>query len=336
MNLNEFSELTIPLVDEAIQKSIRSEISSDYAELRNLLDYQFGYDQGAKARRSGKRIRPLICLLAADATNGDWKRAVPAAASIEMIHNFTLIHDDIEDKSETRRGRPTLWKKVGEALAINAGDALYALAFTQISKLEANYSAEVYINVFRILASSVLNLTGGQHLDIASAGTSEIGLDGYWSMIRGKTSTLITEALAIGALCGAASDSTLKEIRKLGNYIGMGFQIYDDYLGIWGDESSTGKSASTDLVEGKKSFPIITGLQMGGRFSTLFAGGKVESDDVYAAKRALEADGIMQLTLEQANHFSRSASATVDKLNIGDTHKAMFRELIQILINRKG
>ncbi|HMN12601.1 MAG TPA: polyprenyl synthetase family protein [Bellilinea sp.] len=336
MKLNEFSEKSLQAVETAIETSIQETVPSEYTGMREMIAYQFGYDQPKTTRRTGKYIRPLLCLLTAAATGGQWESAVPAAASLEMIHNFTLIHDDIEDKSDTRRGRPTTWKKFGVPLAINAGDALYALALVNLGQLDKYFPPEIEHKVAKVLHSTVLSLCGGQHLDIQFEEASQLPLDSYWSMIAGKTGRLIIDSMQVGAICSNSPEGTISDVKKLGHYVGLGFQIQDDYLGIWGDTNATGKSITSDLTEGKKSFPIITGLQMKGRFAANYPNGKVDSDEITAAIKSLELDGVNLLTQEQIKHTAMSAQSLLNKMDLKDPYKAMFRELIDLLIQRKA
>ncbi|HEY7506377.1 MAG TPA: polyprenyl synthetase family protein, partial [Nitrososphaera sp.] len=226
-----------------------------------MLTYHMGWTgEGAGAEATGKRIRPLMllltCLASSGAEGGDetWQSALPAAAAVELVHNFSLVHDDIQDNSDKRRGRPTTWVKWGMPMAINVGDALFVMSNQAIIDLKENYPAEVVVRAAEILHNTCLDLTRGQFLDMSYEKRIDLTVEDYWPMISGKTAALLSACCHIGSLLGGADDAKQDAYRSFGHYLGLAFQVQDDILGIWGDEVITGKSAANDLIEGKKSF----------------------------------------------------------------------------------
>jgi geranylgeranyl diphosphate synthase type I len=235
----------------------------------------------------GKRLRPLLCLLACAEVGGDPIQAMPAAVAIELLHNFSLIHDDIEDGDETRRHRPTVWKVWGVPQAVNAGDAMYTLAYTALQRLpHLGVSAETTLQVFDLFTRTCLALTEGQYLDMRFEGCDTVTEAEYLRMIQGKTAALVGASAAIGGLVGGASASASAALFRFGEAVGLAFQMQDDLLGILGDPEVTGKPAGNDLLRRKKSLPVIHTLNhalVGEQFAALLA---APADDRYL-ERAL-------------------------------------------------
>ncbi len=224
----------------------------------DLLCYHMGWlDEAfeASARAGGKRFRPLLCLLSCEAVGADRKDALPVAAAIEFLHNFSLIHDDIEDHDETRHHRPALWALSGEPLAINAGDAM--LALSGLAALSAVQAPEIS----RKLHETALALTEGQYLDMSFEDRVDVSVDEYRTMIRLKTGALITYSCEAGGVLGGGSESQIEALRRFGEHFGLAFQIYDDILGVWAPSARTGKPQAKDIANRKKSLPVVLALE---------------------------------------------------------------------------
>ncbi|MBN1399318.1 MAG: polyprenyl synthetase family protein [Anaerolineae bacterium] len=234
------------------------------APLYQMMQYHMGWLDAAFRPAEGdrgKRLRPLLCLLACEAAGGAWRRAVPAAASLELIHNFSLVHDDIEDRSNTRRHRATVWHLWGIAQGINTGDAMWVLARQAVHRLsDLDHPAHIVLQVARLLEEACLELCTGQYLDLRFEETSEVSLADYERMIAGKTAALLSASVAVGALLGGATEAALAHWRRFGLALGLCFQVTDDGLGIWGDPRITGKSAASDILERKKTLPVLYAL----------------------------------------------------------------------------
>ena len=266
------SDLMKTMLD-AIETELMKQVSRLDAQnthvYHNMLTYHMGWSgDGAGAEATGKRIRPLMVLLVCaacgldlkDSGEANWRSALPAAAAVELIHNFSLVHDDIQDNSEKRRGRPTVWVKWGIPQAINSGDGLLVLANLAITDLLNHYPSEKVVKVSQILQNTCLDLTRGQFLDMSYEKRNDLRVDDYWPMIGGKTAALLSCCCTLGAIMGNADEATVDAYRSFGHYLGLAFQLQDDILGIWGNEAVTGKSIMSDLVEGKKSLPVLAGL----------------------------------------------------------------------------
>jgi geranylgeranyl diphosphate synthase type II len=218
----------------------------------------------------GKRIRPLLCIASAQAVGGNAQDVLPTACALEMIHTFSLIHDDLPaiDNDDFRRGLPTSHKKFGEAIAVLAGDALHTLAFTTIAVHQQASLASTVINVVRCLAlaSGTLGMVGGQVDDIACEGKS-ISAETLRSIHQRKTGALLNAAIETGATLSGATESELTALLAYGNQIGLAFQIIDDILDVTSDDATLGKPTGSDLKNDKATYPKLFGLEESNRLA---------------------------------------------------------------------
>ena len=285
---------------------------------------------------SGKRIRPLLVLLCAAASGREWQTALPAAASVELLHNFSLIHDDIQDNSSTRHGRPTVWKVWGKRNAINAGDAIFSLSFNALSRLlERDVDAQIVIESWNILSRTALELTRGQHLDMRFEEQDSIGVDDYISMIAGKTSALISASAELGALIASENHEHAANYADFGLNLGLAFQIRDDILGIWGNADLTGKSAATDIISHKKSLPVLYGLERSVTLSSLYEKETFEESDVEQAVALLEASGALEYVQEQETKFYQRAISSLEAAQPKGEAADHLHGLIDLLFKRQ-
>ncbi len=309
-----------------------------------MLTYHMGWTgEGAGPFAAGKRIRPLLALLAMYSVNGsgvknngeiNWLHAVSAAAAIELIHNFSLVHDDIQDNSELRRGRKTAWVMWGAPMAINVGDALFVIANQAILDLAQYYPPEMVVQAAGILGNCCLALTRGQFLDMSFEDRADIRLEEYWAMIGGKTSSLLSACTHIGALLGYAQSERLEAYRLSGYHLGLAFQVQDDILGIWGDEAVTGKSAASDLVEGKNSLPVLFALEKNGEFARRWRRGPIAAQEVEDMASLLEKEGAREYAVKMAESETQKALSHLERANPrGEAGEAML-ELANKLLNR--
>ena len=314
--MNEFSQTLLLAIEDEIKKQV-ARLDEPHTKLyHEMLTYHMGWTgESAGAKAAGKRIRPLLSLLASAAVGRSWEKTLPAAAGIELIHNFSLLHDDIQDKSETRRGRPTAWTIWGVAQAINAGDGMFILANMAIGDLAQTHPAETVLQGERIFQEACLNLTRGQHLDIDYEKRTSIEVRDYWKMISGKTANLIAASMELGALFGGANAGIRLVYRDFGHYLGLAFQVQDDILGIWGDETVTGKSAASDLLEGKKSLPVLFGIEKGGDFAQRWAQGNITEADVPQLAAMLEREGTRQRAQEAVDQMTDLALNSLRQTN---------------------
>ncbi|MCL4385212.1 MAG: polyprenyl synthetase family protein [Actinobacteria bacterium] len=249
---------------EEIDNEMKSIISENDLPLYDMLRYHMGWidEKGNPGDfNKGKFLRATLCMLACISTGKDYKKALPVAAAIELIHNFSLIHDDIQDNDIQRRHRPALWYLWGKPQAINAGTAMKVLANLAILRLQ-NYKIPYIkqIEIFKILNESCLKMLEGQYLDISFEDKSDVSPDDYIIMIERKTASLIEGAILIGAVLNLDFDKIIP-FKIFGNYLGIAFQIRDDILGIWGNEDKTGKPHASDIRKKKKSLPVVFALK---------------------------------------------------------------------------
>ena len=210
----------------------------------------------------GKGLRGLLLLLINEGMGGAAKAAVPLAAAVELLHNFSLVHDDIEDGSATRRHRPTMWSLWGVPLSINAGDGMFALAHTALLRSSLRQEAPYrLINILGQFEQTALRLCEGQHLDMTFERRATISVDEYLAMIAGKTAALIGAAASMGAYAAGADITAAGAAETFGRELGLAFQMQDDILGIWGDERVTGKSATSDIASRKKTLPVLLAME---------------------------------------------------------------------------
>lgn len=279
-------------------------------QFKELLTYHMGWTGDKTTETSkGKRIRPLLLLLSSLSGDNsyDWHFALPGAAAVELIHNFSLIHDDIQDGSEKRRNRPTVWKLWGVPHAINAGDALFALSDLAITDLSNNNSAEIVLKISKILHQTCLNLTHGQYLDMYYEKIDSVSLDDYWLMISNKTSALLSASTEIGSILAGVDKNQQEVSRQFGHFLGLAFQIKDDILGIWGNEDKTGKSRSNDLISHKKTLPVLYGLNKRGPFAKRWIQGDIRHDEVSEIAEQLTKEGGLLYSADLADKMSDMA-----------------------------
>lgn len=300
-----------------------------------MLTYHMGWTgEGAGPEATGKRIRPMMVLLSTAACGSDWQSALPAAAAVELVHNFSLVHDDIQDNSDKRRGRPTTWVKWGMPMAINVGDALFVMSNQAIIDLKENHPAEIVVRAAEILHNTCLELTRGQFLDMSYEERTDLSVEDYWPMISGKTAALLSACCHIGALLGGADNAKQESYRSFGNYLGLAFQAQDDILGIWGDEVLTGKSAASDLVEGKNSLPVLAGLSANGKFAARWQQGPIRADEVQELARLLASEGGYETAMDAAKQMTDLALMSLREADPqGEAGDALF-ELADKLLKR--
>lgn len=289
------------------------------------------------AVKSGKNIRPVLCLLICQAAGGNWHQAVPAAAAIEILHNFSLVHDDIEDLSPTRRGRPTVWAIWGKPLAINTGDAMFALAHLALARLfDRGVDATRVVRALRRFDEVCVQLTQGQHADMSFETRSEVKVDEYLEMITGKTAVLISLCAELGALVAGSDDETIAHYATFGRNIGLAFQVIDDILGIWGDETLIGKSTSTDITTKKKTLPVLYGLERSEPLRQLYAETD-ETDEQFVAQvtELLTQNGADVFANQQAEFYSQTAVAHLQAAQPTGPGSTALNQLVEMLLHRK-
>jgi len=291
----------------------------------------------------GKRIRPHLAFLCC-AAGGDPKLAAPLAAAIELLHNFTLIHDDIQDRSPNRRHRATVWRIWGDAQAINAGDALFAVAQRALLRTDtAHVPPETLIRLIDEFNRMTIEVVRGQVLDLEFEGSTTVTPSDYLAMIAGKTAAIVRYAAWAGAIVGGASESTAHQLGEFGKALGIGFQLRDDVLGIWGSHEETGKDQVDDIRRRKKSLPILMLFDRiqgedAERLEELYRADEIDESGVVDILRLLESHGIESAATDQVSHYHQAASESLERVlgELPDTTAQALGQLVARLDTRNS
>lgn len=298
------------------------------ASLAVPVRYHFGWVDPAGTPlpnpRHGKGIRPTLALLSAELVGAAAEVALPGALAVEIVHNFSLVHDDIIDNDPERRHRATVWKAFGAGDAIIAGDAMMLLGL----QLLLDRPTAPRVAAAADLAEATASMIAGQHMDMSLDSTEAVDVDLCWEMVSLKTGALLAHASAVGAILAGAPERTVRRLRSFGLELGRGFQAIDDLLGIWGDPSVTGKPAGNDLRERKKSIPVAVALasrtKAGERLAGLYAREHLDDDLITAAAALVEEAGGRDATVSAARDCMRRA---VDALRGADIDAEVAGEL---------
>ena len=343
MSLQSTFDHLLPLIEDDLQQVVRLPHHS-LAPYYGMMRYHLGWvDEELRPiqSNSGKRLRPLLCLLACEAAGGDAEQALPAASALELVHNFSLVHDDIQDASHFRRGRRAAWDIWGTAHGINVGDGLFVLA-----RLALNRLVEQDVPLARQHAASMaldqacLALCEGQYFDMTFEDSLDVDLDQYQWMIRHKTAALLAASLQLGAIVATEDAEEINHYYRFGEHLGMAFQIQDDILGAWGDPEVTGKSAATDIRDKKKTLPVVyalthSDLAAARQLADLYAHeGSLESSGIETVLELLEGLGARQYSEEMAERFYQQALESLNQTRSRNAAKSYLRELAASLLGR--
>ncbi len=254
----EFNQIVADI--DAEMSSVLNERNGHARSLYEMLAYHLGLD--GEPGSGGKRIRPLLGALAYQSITGDYHKALPGAAAVELGHNFSLVHDDIEDSDRERRHRPTLWAIWGVPLAINAGDALFALSRLALYRLlDGGFSDRRVLELMRTYDETCLALCEGQYLDISFERRSDVTVEAYLEMIAKKTAALLAASVKAGAVLATDDDEIGEAYYRFGHDLGMAFQMSDDVKGTFWSSSESGKPEAGDVRKRKKTLPIVWALE---------------------------------------------------------------------------
>jgi geranylgeranyl diphosphate synthase, type I len=265
----------------------------------------------------GKRLRPIVAILAAQCVGGDAKKVMPYGVALEMLHNFTLVHDDIMDGCDTRRGLPSVHKKFGTPMAILAGDTMFALVFEQLNRLDVDDT--MYRSVCVDVAKLAREVCEGQWWDMHFEGQKKIEELQYYHMIERKTATFFETAMKNGAELGGADTQQIKKLAECGRLLGLAFQVWDDYLGVTANDAELGKPARSDLVNGKKTLAYVATHQKldpfdRRQFVDLYKKEGKDEKDMEAILKFMDKSGGLEYTRQRAREFSSFAKATLADL----------------------
>lgn len=291
----------------------------------------------------GKRIRPAVALLTCAAAGGEMDAAAPLAAAIELLHNFTLIHDDIQDRSPNRRHRATVWRVWGDGQAINAGDALFAASHLALFRLGETLGADRLLTLAAAFDRTTLAIVRGQVQDLGFEGRADVSPDDYLAMITNKTAAILQFAAWAGASVGGANHDRAAAFGAFGRAVGIGFQIRDDLLGIWGERDATGKDAADDIRRRKQSLPILLLRAQATeeervRLRELYQQEEIGVGGTEAILTMLAAHDIERQVADRVQEYHDRATASLHAATDGDVNAATTAlfTLIDRLAVRKG
>lgn len=285
----------------------------------------------------GKRLRPLLTLMAADAFGTFPLEAMPAALAVEMFHNFSLVHDDIMDEAPLRRGKPTVHEKWDLNTGILSGDAMIILAYRYFEE----YPSETFKALAQLFSKTALEVCEGQQYDIDFETTKEVALDDYIHMIRNKTAVLVGAALKMGAIVAHAKSEDAEAIYDYGVNLGLAFQIQDDYLDAFGDQETFGKQVGGDIIENKKTYLYIKALELSDtntqqKLRDWFATPTTDAPKKIAAvKQIFEDCGVKSAAQQTMRSYTASAFRALDKLSISEDFLEKFKVFGNSLMQRE-
>jgi geranylgeranyl diphosphate synthase type II len=284
----------------------------------------------------GKRMRPILSMMACEMFSGDFQKAQNAALGVEIFHNFTLIHDDIMDEAPLRRGKETVHKKWDERVGLLSGDALMVESYKRL----AHYRPEILAKLLKLYNITAIEVCEGQQMDMDFEDREDVKIEEYIKMIRLKTAVLLGCSLEMGAIVGEAADKDAKDLYHFGVNLGVAFQLQDDILDVYADQSKFGKQVGGDIIANKKTFLLLTALETANddqlaRLKVLFE----EEDHVKKVRevKAIYAElGIREKAERQMEIFYQTAMENLDSINVEESKKEPLRAIANYLLSRES
>ncbi len=326
-----------------IQDALRSNLDLRHSAVYDMLRYYAGWadESGAPiTAMTGKAVRPTLCLFGCEAVGGAVNLAIPAAVALEFIHNFSLVHDDIQDEDETRHNRKTLWVVWGKPKALVAGNVLRVVADTALHALKREeLEPERSLTAISLLTEAYLEMIEGQYLDLSFEGRRDVSMDDYLRMISRKTGALIRCSLNVGAAVGADDPRTIAALRECGRALGYVFQIRDDVLGVWGEESITGKPVGADIRRKKNSYPIVYTMEAApdedrASISSMYQKSELDDEDVGSVLRIMNRLGVREHAQTEAAGWADAAIRAIAPIELSHKHREQIEELTHFLLVR--
>jgi geranylgeranyl diphosphate synthase, type I len=323
---------------KALEEALKAGVGAGDDALTAAARYVMGWqdEAGHPIDGGGKRIRPALCLFAAEALGGTADEAMPGAVAIELIHNFSLVHDEIQDRDAERHHRPTTWARMGEAQAINVGDFIYTRAFRALTSGRGDSNRRM--RALDLLNDAVQRMITGQWLDIEFEKRDAVTVDEYLAMVAGKTGALLSAPLQMGAILAGVGAEQAEIVGQWGELVGAAFQAQDDYLGIWGDPNQTGKSNTNDIARRKKTLPIVHALgnpDFGAVVGRVYAQKVIGETDIAAVVKALGSAGSDAYCRERASSQAEEADALLERLAVDRVTRQQFAAIAAYVVNRE-
>jgi geranylgeranyl diphosphate synthase type I len=312
--------------------------------LYRMMRYHLGWEdtQGLPtAAAGGKALRPSLCLWACEALGGDLRKGLAAAAALELTHNFSLVHDDIQDADRERRHRPTVWAVWGEGQAINAGDSLLILARLALLQLvDAGLEPTAVVRACRVLDEACLAMIEGQCLDLEFEERAHVNLDEHLAMIEKKSGALFGAALHLGALTAGADEALGERFGRAGRLLGTAFQVRDDLLGVWGHRDVTGKPQAADIRRRKKTLPLLYAQSAAPAadreaLAAIYRRQTMGGDDIQQVMAVLERAGAFDYCQSMARQRLDEALAELASTPITPAASRELREVADFLLERE-
>ena len=326
---NEYAKKMVSKIDAYIYDVVKGEPETLYDAALHLI------------KAGGKRLRPIIVLAVAETLGADPEKALPFAAAVEIVHNFTLIHDDIIDEDEMRRGVPTVHKLWGQAIAITAGDLLYAKAFEVLSRaVEVGISANRVVKALDYLARACSTIAEGQAMDILFEDREDVSIDEYLVMVYKKTGALFEASAVLGGLVVTDDEPTLNALETFGRNLGIAFQIKDDILGLVGKEEVIGKPVYSDIREGKKTILVVYALQRldpkkRERLLSILGNKTATREELEEAANLIISTGALDFANRLAREYAEKARVALHKLPEKETRRVLEDLIDYVLVREK-
>ncbi len=285
---------------------------------------------------SGKRIRPILTLMAADILSSDFKKALPAALAVEVFHNFTLVHDDIMDEAPLRRGKETVHQKWDLNTGILSGDAMLILAYQYFE----NYEPSIFQRLAKLFSKTALEVCDGQQLDIDFETRNDVTIEEYINMIRLKTSVLVAAALKMGAIVAEASEEDADRLYEYGLNLGLAFQLQDDYLDTFGNPETFGKQVGGDIIENKKTYLYLKALELSNEEDQqkleYFYNQKLEDNSIKIeeVKKIFTRNDIPSLIQKLIEDYTKASFSILEEMNISSESKQNLKDFGTFLMAR--
>ncbi len=337
--------VTLPTLDQTrdlVQPALREAIDRLDPETRRVAAYHFGWvDPTGRtaAGGGGKAVRPALALLGAAAVGGSANDAVPGAVAVELVHNFSLVHDDLMDRDAERRHRPTVWTVWGDPVAVLVGDAMLSLSHEVLAASGSPYAAAAS----RVITAATRELIRGQMADLAFEARAQVTAAECLDMAIGKTAALLGASSGIGALLVGADGGTVAALTAFGHEIGIAFQLVDDLLGLWGEPETTGKPVFSDLRRRKKTLPVTWAIEHGGSYSAELAawfatGSQAEPATGELARIAdlIERVGARDWLQTEADRRLRRALAAIEPVPMPEQCRSSYRQLAEFIVERQA
>ena len=315
---------------EVFLNAIQTEIASTKygespAELYEPIDYLMSL--------GGKKMRPLLTIMATNIFSDDWQKAVKPAIGVEVFHNFTLMHDDIMDAAPIRRGKPTVHQKWNENIAILSGDVMLVCAYELMTAVDD----KIFKHVIKRFNKTAAEVCEGQQWDMNFATRNDVTEDEYINMIRLKTSVLLGFSLELGGLIAETDEASTQLLYEIGTNIGIGFQLKDDILDVYGDPEKFGKQVGGDIIENKKTWLLLKALELGGDLNYWLTTKDFDKEEkVKAVTEIYNSLNIKQLAENKMNFYFDKGLKDLEKLNAPSERKQPLIELTKQLIERES